>query len=293
MKPTLRSRFERFCYQHSGWGIPNLMLFIAIGNAIVYLFGYIDPSNVIYRFLCWDTAKILHGQVWRLFTYIFIPDASYLLLLAIELFFYYFIGRVLEGQWGTLRFTIYYLAGIVLTDIAALATGIGASSYYLNLSLLLAFATVMPENRVYLFMIIPLKMKYLAWFYFAMLALDMVRFAVLGGFPVGLYYALLMLVPLLNYFLFFGKDVRNVLPTVHSSPVQQFRFRQATKKQKPNPNWAAGYSSPSGAKPYHHKCTVCGRTDTDYPDLEFRYCSRCKGYYCYCQDHINNHAHIE
>ena len=128
MKPTLRSRFERFCYQHSGWGIPNLMLFIAIGNAIVYLFGYIDPSNVIYRFLCWDTAKILHGQVWRLFTYIFIPDASYLLLLAIELFFYYFIGRVLEGQWGTLRFTIYYLAGIVLTDIAALATGIGASS---------------------------------------------------------------------------------------------------------------------------------------------------------------------
>lgn len=293
MKPTLRSRFERFCYQHSSWGIPNLMLFIAIGNAIVYLFGYIDPSNVIYQFLCWDTAKVLHGQVWRLFSYIFIPDASYLLLLAIELFFYYFIGRVLEGQWGVFRFNIYYLAGIVLTDVAALAMGIGASSYYLNLSLLLAFATVMPENRVYLFMIIPVKMKYLAWVYFAMLALDMVRMIVLVGFPVGLYCALLMLVPLLNYFLFFGREIRNVLPAVHSAPGQRFQFRQAAKKQKPNPNWAAGYTSQTGAKPYHHKCTVCGRTDTDYPDLEFRYCSRCKGYYCYCQDHINNHVHIQ
>ena len=65
------------------------------------------------------------------------------------------------------------------------------------------------------------------------------------------------------------------------------------KKQKPNPNWASGYQSKSGQKPYRHKCTVCGRTDADYPNLEFRYCSKCKGYYCYCIDHINNHAHIQ
>ena len=65
------------------------------------------------------------------------------------------------------------------------------------------------------------------------------------------------------------------------------------KKQKPNPNWAKDYRSKSGEQPYRHKCTVCGRTDTTHPDLEFRYCSRCNGYYCYCIDHINDHPHIQ
>ena len=45
--------------------------------------------------------------------------------------------------------------------------------------------------------------------------------------------------------------------------------------------------------PYTHKCTVCGKTDVDSPDLEFRYCSRCNGYHCYCQEHISNHTHIQ
>ena len=45
-------------------------------------------------------------------------------------------------------------------------------------------------------------------------------------------------------------------------------------------------------KGYHHKCAVCGRTDTDYPDLQFRYCSKCAGYHCFCSDHIFNHVHF-
>ncbi len=291
MKPTLRSRFERFCYKHQNWGIPNLMLFVAIGTVIVYLFGYIDPSNVIYRFLCWDRGKILHGQVWRLFSYIFIPGDGYLLLLAIGLFFYWFIGRMLESQWGAFRFTLYYFSGIVLTDIAALATGIPATSNYLNLSLFMAYATLVPDNTVLLMMIIPLKIKWLAWFYMAMTALDMVRFLVIGGFPLGLYYALLTLVPFLNYILFFGRDIRNVLPFVHAG--RSYHARPTRQQTRPNPNWAQNYRAADGTRPYRNKCTVCGRTDTEYPELEFRYCSRCKGYYCYCQDHINNHVHIQ
>ena len=62
---------------------------------------------------------------------------------------------------------------------------------------------------------------------------------------------------------------------------------------EPNPDWAKNYRSSTGERPYRHKCTVCGRTDTDYPNLEFRYCSKCKGYCCYCIDHINNHVHIQ
>ena len=69
--------------------------------------------------------------------------------------------------------------------------------------------------------------------------------------------------------------------------------RQTPPRQRPGANWAADYQKNAGHKPYHHRCTVCGRTDTENPKLEFRYCSRCSGYHCYCEDHISNHAHIE
>ncbi|MBR4098714.1 MAG: hypothetical protein IKK44_01845, partial [Clostridium sp.] len=46
-------------------------------------------------------------------------------------------------------------------------------------------------------------------------------------------------------------------------------------------------------KGYLHKCTVCGVTDADDPDMEFRYCSKCNGYYCYCMNHINDHVHVK
>ena len=285
---NLRRDFERFCYRHQDKGIHNLMLYIVIGTAIMYLFMRIDPSNLLYSFLCFDRTSILHGQLWRLITYIFIPSSSNILFFAISMYFYYYIGRVIEGQWGTFRFNLFYFSGVLITDIAALILNCFATVGSLNLSLLLAFATLFPENQVLLFFIIPLKMKYLAWFYFAT-TIFMVFFY---SFP----YNLFPLFALLNYFLFFGPDILGVLPDFltrgHSRSRAHFTgFAQ--RKSKPNPDWAKDYQSKSGQKPYRHKCTVCGRTDTDYPGLEFRYCSKCNGYYCYCIDHINNHAHIQ
>ena len=97
--------------------------------------------------------------------------------------------------------------------------------------------------------------------------------------------------PLLNYLLFFGSDVKNILPDALRYR-QRKNYRTTGTSARPNANWAGSYHSKTGEKPYRHKCTVCGRTDTDYPNLEFRYCSKCNGYYCYCIDHINNHVHI-
>ena len=291
---NLRRDFERFCYRHQGKGIPNLMLYVAIGTAVMYLFMIIDPSMLLYSFFRFDRSAILHGQVWRLISYIFIPSTisfsgANALLLAISLYFYYYIGRVIEGQWGTFRFNLFYFSGVLITDIAALLLNCTATVGSLNLSLLLAFATLFPENRVLLFFVIPLKMKYLAWFYFAVTIWELVAVT----FP----YNLFPVFALLNYFLFFGSDVLGVLPdflTGGRKGGHRATFHGFTqKKQKPNPNWASGYQSKTGEKPYRHKCTVCGRTDTDYPNLEFRYCSKCNGYYCYCIDHINNHPHIQ
>ena len=291
---NLRRDFERFCYRHQNKGIPNLMLYVAIGTAVVYLFMIIDPSNLLYSFFRFDRAAILHGQVWRLISYIFVPSSIVfsgmdVLLLAISLYFYYYIGRVIEGQWGTFRFNLFYFSGVLILDIAALLLNCTATVGSLNLSLLLAFATLFPENRVLIFFVIPLKMKYLAWFYFVLTIWQVLAYP----FP----YNLFPIFALLNYFIFFGSDILGVLPdflTRGRSGYKKATFHGFTqKKQKPNPNWASGYQSKTGEKPYRHKCTVCGRTDTDYPNLEFRYCSKCNGYYCYCIDHINNHAHIQ
>ena len=294
---TLRQKFDLFCYRNSGKGIPNLMLWIAVGNLFVYFMTQIDPSAVVYQFLRFDKTAILHGQVWRLLTYILIPSFGSLLSLAIMMFFYFQIGRILEGSWGTLKFNLYYLTGIVLADLCAMVLPGGvATTYYLNLSLILAFASLYPDNQVLLFFIIPLRMKYLAWFYFALTAFEIIQ----TPFPQNL----LPVFALLNYFLYFGRDVRDVFTSNRTHAGQGFHFKRATQRfhnaapkkpasAKPNPHWADHYQSASGQKPYHHKCTVCGRTDTEYPNLEFRYCSRCNGYYCYCMDHINNHTHIQ
>ena len=195
----------------------------------------------------------------------------------------------MESYWGSVLFNLYYLTGLLLTDLAALLLGSGADAAALNLSLFLAVATIAPEARVLLLFFIPVKMKYMAWVYLGGTVLSV--FLYLRISPFLSFYWLLPIVPLLNYLLFFGSDVKNILPDALRYR-QRKNYRTTATNARPNPNWAGAYRSKSGEKPYRHKCTVCGRTDTDYPNLEFRYCSKCNGYYCYCIDHINNHVHI-
>ena len=283
---NLRRNFERFCYRHHNKGIPNLMLYIVLATAAVYVLTMIDPSKMLYSLLYFDRAAILQGQVWRLLTYIILPEGGNILVTAISLFFYYYIGKTMEQSWGTFRFNLFYFSGVVIMDIAALLLGVNASIGSLNLSLLLSFATMFPENRVLLFYIIPIKMKYLAWFYFAVLIYNCFAFPIV--------YALYMISALLNYFLFFGSDILRVLPDFLQPKRGSKPFGSFTTKQKPNPNWANQYQTKAKAQPaYRHKCTVCGKTDVSHPDLDFRYCSRCSGYHCYCMEHINDHAHIQ
>ena len=182
----LRRRFERFCLKNRGKGIPNLMLVIAIGNLAVYALSYIDPSNIVYSYLCFSRSAILRGQVWRLFSYIFtyLNDVrgAGLLLAAVSLFCYYQFGKILESYWGTFRFNLYYLTGLVLTDLAAMLLGAGADASALNLSLFLAVATIAPEAKVLLFFFIPIKMKYMAWVYLGFTVLNVFSSLQLASF---------------------------------------------------------------------------------------------------------------
>ncbi len=283
----LRRRFDRFCYRNKSKGIPNLMLYISAGTAVVYLMAMINP--VLFNLLCFDRALILKGQVWRLITYPLAYSNGNVLFTAIMLLCYYSLGRAMESVWGTLRFNLFYFTGVVLMDIYCMIFGGQATAYYLNLSLFLSYATLYPNSQFLLMFIIPVR----AWI-FALFDLVIVVYTlIVNPFP----YNLFPIVALLNYFLFFGKDVLNVVPMSWQINAMRIFNRNTdgrNKKAKPIYFPSAGSYQATTAQPkapYTHKCTVCGRTDVSNPELEFRYCSRCNGYFCYCNEHINNHVH--
>ena len=286
---NLRRQFELFCYKNRTKGIPNLMLYIVLGTAVVYVMSRIAGNTFLYYLLCFDRTAILHGQLWRLITYPLTYSAGNLLLTAVVLFCYYSLGRAMENIWGTLRFNLYYLSGVVMMDIYCMIFGGTADVAYLNMSLFLAYATLFPSATFLLFFIIPVK----AWL-FALIALALV---LVGLFSYPFPYNLFSVISLANYFLFFGKDVLNVIPmSWRANAARLLRKKPPVQKKAKVIRFDAGSYEASQATvkaPYTHKCTVCGRTDVSNPELEFRYCSKCRGYYCYCQEHINNHSHIE
>ena len=287
----LRNRFERFCFQHRNWGIPNLMLYITVGSALVYCFTMATENALLYEWLAFDRSLILRGQVWRLLSYAILMNSSNVFFTLLMLVCYYSIGRAMENVWGTLRYNLFYLCGILIMDIYCMIFNCYADVYYLNLSLFLAYATMSPDAQFMIMFIIPVK----AWI-LAMVDLVLVLLGLLTSvFPYNLFSVL----SIASYFLFFGKDVLRVIPISWQANFRRL-FRKRPKKKagdvKPIPFPTAGSYQATVAKPkapYTHRCVVCGRTDVSDPDLEFRYCSRCSGYHCYCEDHINNHTHVE
>lgn len=265
------------------------MLYIVLGTAVVYVMSQMSRNPFLYNLLYFNRELILRGQVWRLITYPLTYNAGSLLLTAISLFCYYSLGRAMENIWGTLRFNLFYLTGVVMMDVYCMIFGGYASVTYLNLSLFLSYATLYPDSQFLLFFIIPIRAWIFALFDLAIVLIDLVSLP----FP----YNLFSVISLANYFLFFGKDVLNVIPMSWRANARR-AFRKASPSNKKAKvisfdagSYEASHASPKA--PYTHRCTVCGRTDISNPELEFRYCSRCKGYYCYCQDHINNHVHIQ
>lgn len=293
---SLRKRFDRFCFKHRSKGIPNLMLYITLGSAVVYFMTLLADNAVLFNVLRFDRTLILQGQVWRLITFPFVYGLTNtnIFLVLISLFCYYSLGRAIENAWGTFRFNLFYFSGIVLMDTFCLIFGGNALvldyfylnlGYYLNLSLFLAYSTLYPDTHFLLFFIIPVK----AWI-FALIDLGITLYDVINMAPL-FPYNLFPLVAIANYLLFFGKDVLNLLPL--SWRIKRRNASKNTDRKVTTIPFPSAHQTPPKQEAYTHRCTICGRTDISHPDLEFRYCSRCNGYHCYCIDHINNHDHIE
>ena len=282
-----RRQFELYCYKNKDKGISNLMQYIALDTAVVYVMSEMLGNYTLYNLLYFDRNLILKGQIWRLISYPLTYRIDNLLLMAVSLFCYYSLGQAMENIWGTLRFNLFYLTGILMMDVYCLIFGGRADVTYLNLSLFLSYATLFPNAQFLLFFIIPVKAWIFALFDLVIVLMDLLLYP----FP----YNLFSVISLANYFLFFGKDVLNVIPMSWRINAGRLFRKQPQKKAKVIQFNAGSYEATKATvkAPYTHRCTVCGRTDISNPELEFRYCSRCKGYYCYCEEHISNHSHIQ
>ena len=266
----------RFCNKHPNFGIPNLMKYIVGGNVVFWLLSLVNP--VLMSYLSFSPAAILHGQVWRLISFIFYPvSLDFLALFAF--YFYYLIGNTLERYWGTPQFTIFFFSGVILSEIFAFivyfASGVSLNitATYIYFSMFFSFATLYPDMTILLFFIIPVKIKWLAYVNAAFFLINIFT----TSFPLNM----LPVVALLNFMIFCGGDLFHAAK-IHKPSANTVNFRRESRRIRQEQR----------DKLYTHKCAVCGRTDTDYPDLEFRYCSKCAGYHCFCQDHINNHIHF-
>jgi membrane associated rhomboid family serine protease len=256
----LERRFGRYA--------PQGLIFWIVGlNGLGYLLCYARPE------LRWDLnldpVAIAHGEVWRVVTFLFLPWQSGgglgILLTAIALWFLYSVGSALEAQWGAFRFALYYLLGALGTLAASFIVG-SLTSEYVNLSLLLAFATEFPDYEILFMFILPLKMRWVGLISAA---------GVIWALAVGtLQTRAGVVVAMANYLLFFGPELASRLRRVRP------RAPSRTSEYGPQPKRA-------------RVCAKCGRSNGDEPNLEFRLCDcaeRCHGKLTeYCIDHARAH----
>ena len=283
----LNNAIDRFCILHPHFGIPNLMLYIVICNVAVYILDMFSNGSVgLSDLLCFSFPAILRGQIWRIVTFVLIPTAGSAFSVLISCYFYYWIGSTLERQWGTAKFTCYYLGGMLFTllgtSIVSLITGYAIPVYgasYVNFAMFLAFAALWPDAQVLLFFIIPIRIKYLAYFDLAFFAVSIVQYIAAGVW----FFSIIPVMALLNFVIFFWPEMQRFFKLESSRTKQAAHFHNTAanaRRQAQQPE--------AGVR----KCAVCGRTNRTNPELDFRYCSRCAGYHCFCSDHIFSHVHF-
>ena len=291
--------------QHNGlrrklekYAIPNLTLYLIICYGIGYLMQYLVPAG--YQYLMLDPFLVLKGQVWRLVTWILIPpDSSNIFFVLITLYLYYSLGGLLERIWGTYKYNVYLFSGLLFTILGAFVlcgysvlmgaqptmyTGLyllnnGSavyfgqfSTYYINMSIFLACAASIPDVQVLLMFIFPIKVKWLGIVYGIILLVNCIQ----GGIATWI----VVIFSLLNFLVFFLRSKGKM----HLSVGQIKRQQEFHQKMR-----SAGQTKGITL----HKCAICGRTELDGDDLEFRFCSKCNGNYEYCQYHLFTHEHVK
>lgn len=261
------SLFNKIGRKLEPFAIHNLTLYLVMGQTFVYLstmLGLLDPNRLLLV-----PALVTRGEPWRLLSFIFIPPNAGWLFIAFALYLFYLFGSSLEQHWGALRYNLFLLTGYLLAVGLAFVTPMtAATNLFIGSAVFLAFAYLYPDFTMYVFFILPVKIKWLGlltWIGFGFSFFTggwPTRLAILGG--VG------------NFLIFFGRDI--VLSVIMG--------RRRMNMQ------AQGIGRQKEEREPRHVCHVCGKTDLTHPELDFRYCSKCAGDQCYCPEHLRAHEHV-
>ena len=312
------SKLER---KYGKYAIKNLMFYIIALYAFGFIINLFYP-DVYVNYFSLDAEAILHGQIWRIVTFIIQPTTTSVIFIFFSLYLYYMIGTVLERTWGAFRFNIYFFMGVILHVLAAIliylkfGVSLHLNTYYLNMALFMAFATVQPDMQLLLFFIIPIKIKWLAYLdavyfmatiVFGYLSIWLPTNIWLGLYSIGVLpaprsvysayvFATAALVSMLNFLVFF------MISRTNRKTKTQKKYSQAMKENKnvygtrTRQNEQSVKNDDTVVNKYHkiakHKCAICGKTENDGDDLIFRFCSKCDGNYEYCSEHLYTHKHI-
>lgn len=278
------------------YAISNLSLYLILCYVCGYLLNLINPAFLNYLTL--NPYMILHGQIWRIVTWIIVPPSSLSFWTIIMLYFYYSIGTSLERTWGAFYYNVYLFMGMIFTVIGSFVVmgisyimnagiftntlvaqqyfeivAISFSTYYINMSIFLGFAATFPNVQVLLMFIIPIKVKWIGIAYGVLLLIDFIGSGIIGKIIIG--------ASLLNFAVFFLLTRRGLGMRVSPGQVKRrYEYKREVKKARP-------------VSISKHKCAICGKNSEDNPDAEFRFCSKCNGNYEYCQDHLFTHTHVK
>ena len=306
----MASKFEQ---KFGKYAIKNLTLYLILGYVLGYLIYYMNKD--FYALLTFNPYQILHGQVWRLVTWVITMPESLGIFTIIMLFLYYSLGRTLDKTWGSYRYNVYLFSGFLFTIIGAFilylilyfsgmpilvqgtalqgadrAQALGqviamyTTTYYINTSIFLAFAATYPDQELLLYFIIPVKIKWLGLVYIVFMGIDVVRTFSTQGIVSGILVLAMIIFSLMNFliYFFFTRKKMGVSGVTFKQKKRKVQYKQKVRQAQAHNTYE------NGAR---HKCAICGRTDLDNPNLSFRFCSKCSGNKEYCEDHLFTHEH--
>jgi hypothetical protein len=257
----LERRFGRFAIEHLTWVVVG-------GMAAVFTIAYVRPQFLELIYL--NIPRVMHGEVWRLFTFIFVPETLRPMWVLFSLYWLWLMGTNLESEWGAFKFNAYYGIGVLGTIIGAVFVGGGAGNFFLNLTLTFAFATLFPDYQFLMFFLIPMRMKWLAWLTAAYIGYAFVE----GDWPVRA----AIVASLANYFLFFGGHLWGL---VRGRSVQMKQAARRAAMDEPAPEEGA-----LGRR----ACAICGAKEEDGADIRVCSCEKCGGKpRTLCLEHARNH----
>jgi len=285
----LLNRLER---KFGRYAIPGLMKYIAILFAAGLLIGMVMPESY-WNYLALDFGKVAEGQVWRLITFLLpISDMNRIFWTALSVYIYYMFGVSLENVWGAFRLNLYFLVGIVFNILAYWIFYLVGQPIIIWPScieaicgtLFFAFASIYPNSPIYLYFLIPLKAKYLAWGFGAFYVYQIIS-AIVGH----QYWNTIPMIASMATFLLFFFASRNYHRLSPGEIKRKANYRRQVNQAKGQGNVVQFQGRNVVTR---HKCAVCGRTELDNDQLEFRFCSKCDGNYEYCMDHLFTHEHV-